>query len=311
MLSPTLTPAGSSPRPNQMPSPANIRRTSSPYNHQYYAHETPSLQHSPGIPLHSQIPLSASPNYAGGYESAVSSQSLSPGTNVVLRNRVSVSPLIPEDSSPNQNPYSYTAHGMNEVHVAHTLVPESNSAVFRTTQFTSPVAVSSDSWRHTPGTLDLTEPRSVPEAADPATIRKILCLDGGGVRGLSEIMILKFLMQRLGKQRGFPPNKNLEPWQEFDMICGTSTGGLLAIMLGRLKMSLKDCEEAYLALSAKIFTPARGKANVVGKAYDFLQANGRFQSAPLEDSIKSILRTRGIPEDQLLWEDDLPQNCKV
>ena len=52
-------------------------------------------------------------------------------------------------------------------------------------------------------------------------VRKILSLDGGGVRGLSIIMILKYIMRNLNRARGVP----LEPWQEFDMICGTSTGG--------------------------------------------------------------------------------------
>ena len=46
-------------------------------------------------------------------------------------------------------------------------------------------------------------------------------LDGGGVRGLSIIMILKSIMRNLNRKR----KTNLEPWQEFDMIGGTSTGG--------------------------------------------------------------------------------------
>ena len=52
-------------------------------------------------------------------------------------------------------------------------------------------------------------------------VRKILSLDGGGVRGLSEILILQHLMSMLSFER----RVEVEPWQEFDMICGTSTGG--------------------------------------------------------------------------------------
>lgn len=51
--------------------------------------------------------------------------------------------------------------------------------------------------------------------------RKILSLDGGGVRGLSEIMILQSIMGSLSFER----RVDVEPWQEFDMIVGTSTGG--------------------------------------------------------------------------------------
>ena len=56
---------------------------------------------------------------------------------------------------------------------------------------------------------------------EPPHVRKILSLDGGGVRGLSIITILKYIMKNLNRERGF----DLEPWEEFDMIGGTSTGG--------------------------------------------------------------------------------------
>ena len=49
---------------------------------------------------------------------------------------------------------------------------------------------------------------------EPPKIRKILSLDGGGVRGLSIITILKYIMKTLNRKRGY----NLEPWEEFDMM---------------------------------------------------------------------------------------------
>lgn len=45
----------------------------------------------------------------------------------------------------------------------------------------------------------------------------ILYADGGGVRGLLTLHLLKAVMDKAA------PNK--EPWQVFDMIAGTSTGG--------------------------------------------------------------------------------------
>lgn len=54
-------------------------------------------------------------------------------------------------------------------------------------------------------------------------IAELLNADGGGVRGLSSIMILKHLMRRINDRR--KDNNRLEPWQVFDMIAGTSTGG--------------------------------------------------------------------------------------
>lgn len=75
--------------------------------------------------------------------------------------------------------------------------------------------------RARPNAGEFSRAQSVPGISKRASIKKILSLDGGGVRGLSEIMILKYLMMRLEKIRGW----KVEPWQEFDMIGGTSTGG--------------------------------------------------------------------------------------
>lgn len=54
----------------------------------------------------------------------------------------------------------------------------------------------------------------------------LLSLDGGGVRGLSTLYILKSIMDRLNYERRktatLPPVK---PCEVFDLIGGTSTGG--------------------------------------------------------------------------------------
>jgi patatin-like phospholipase/acyl hydrolase len=51
----------------------------------------------------------------------------------------------------------------------------------------------------------------------------IILTDGGGVRGLSTILILKRLMRRYNESAEEADEKH--PWEVFDMICGTSTGG--------------------------------------------------------------------------------------
>jgi patatin-like phospholipase/acyl hydrolase len=69
---------------------------------------------------------------------------------------------------------------------------------------------------------------------------RILSLDGGGVRGISSLYMLKDVMAQIKRQRrGENPNmpvSDVRPCEVFDLICGTSTGGLIAIMLGRLEM---------------------------------------------------------------------------
>ena len=53
----------------------------------------------------------------------------------------------------------------------------------------------------------------------PSSKINLLSLDGGGVRGLSSLLILEQLMQMINPRN--PP----KPCEYFDMIAGTSTGG--------------------------------------------------------------------------------------
>jgi hypothetical protein len=62
----------------------------------------------------------------------------------------------------------------------------------------------------------------------PGTGPRVLCLDGGGVRGLVEITILKHLC-RLSGGHGVT--------DLFDVIGGTSTGGILSIAFGAMRLS--------------------------------------------------------------------------
>ena len=83
---------------------------------------------------------------------------------------------------------------------------------------------------------------------------------------------------------------------------------LIAIMLGRLRMTLEECRTAYLKLSEQIFNPRRTKFNVVGRAKDFLLANGKFDWMELEEAIKEIIGHK-LPESTLL--QNLDPQCKV
>jgi Patatin-like phospholipase len=62
---------------------------------------------------------------------------------------------------------------------------------------------------------------------------RILSLDGGGIRGLSALLILRDILNAVRRKSG---NRSHLPCELFDLIGGTSTGGLIAIMLGRLGM---------------------------------------------------------------------------
>ena len=74
---------------------------------------------------------------------------------------------------------------------------------------------------------------------DQQNALRILSIDGGGIRGISPLYILKDLMAQIEEQRATippPPTAPLRPCDVFDLICGINTGGLIALMLGRLQM---------------------------------------------------------------------------
>jgi hypothetical protein len=76
----------------------------------------------------------------------------------------------------------------------------------------------------------------------PAGNRALLCLDGGGIRGILTIQLLKALEE----QAGAPCH------QIFDMVAGTSTGGIIAGLIASGKSAL-DIEALYEKLVTKVF----------------------------------------------------------
>jgi hypothetical protein len=81
-------------------------------------------------------------------------------------------------------------------------------------------------------------------------------------------------------------------------------------MLGRLRMSIDQCEEAYVKLSEEIFTLRRVNANILGRAYDFLNADGKFATQPLEANIKRLIQEAGLEENEK-FDDRRADSCKV
>ena len=64
----------------------------------------------------------------------------------------------------------------------------------------------------------------------------LLSIDGGGVRGLASLCILKYVMDRLNNVRRESGDDltPLKPCDIFDMIGGTSTGGYVSLDLSCL-----------------------------------------------------------------------------
>lgn len=85
----------------------------------------------------------------------------------------------------------------------------------------------------------------------------VLSLDGGGVRGVSSLVILDRIMEKIQRRDGL--EEIPKPCDYFDMIAGTSTGGLIAVMLGRLRMSTTEALKAYDDCAASIFNKKNRK----------------------------------------------------
>ncbi|RAH64126.1 FabD/lysophospholipase-like protein [Aspergillus aculeatinus CBS 121060] len=113
---------------------------------------------------------------------------------------------------------------------------------------------------------------------EPTKPLHLLSLDGGGVRGLSSLYILQQLMLDLQHQSALPTTP--KPCDVFDMIAGTSTGGLIAILLGRLRLSVQESIDEYMALSEVIFG---------AEARKWPWQDGRFKATRLEAAIAGLV----------------------
>jgi hypothetical protein len=118
-------------------------------------------------------------------------------------------------------------------------------------------------------------PLTKAEHLDPALApKRILALDGGGIRG---VLTLEYLdaIEALLRQRRNDPNLVLSDY--FDLIGGTSTGSIIAAGLA-CGMSVKDIKKLYTDLGAQVFVPT-GLGYVAPK----------FQAGPLQAALDRAL----------------------
>ncbi|KAI8716606.1 PNPLA domain-containing protein [Fusarium sp. LHS14.1] len=134
----------------------------------------------------------------------------------------------------------------------------------------------------------------------------MLSFDGGGVRGLSSLYILDHIMRDLNHQRALAGQPAKKPCEIFDLIGGTSTGGLIAIMLGRLEMDVTECIAAYCKLSESVFKVKKHWSRVTAR--DKIQP--RFDSQKLKAAIETVLKDRKMPPTAP-FNDRVDRGCKV
>jgi|SRR5579864_861660 len=114
-------------------------------------------------------------------------------------------------------------------------------------------------------------------------IRKILSIDGGGIRGIIPASVLVEIETRL-KQAN--PPKTLG--QAFDLIAGTSTGGIIACGLARpgAPLTAGDLLDLYLKRGHEIFHRSLWKVvSSVGGV-----ADEKYPAEPLEQVLLQLLQ---------------------
>jgi len=116
---------------------------------------------------------------------------------------------------------------------------------------------------------------------------KILCIDGGGIKGL-------YSAELLAK---FEEVFSCIVSECFDMLCGTSTGGIIALAAS-LKIPMSDVVKFYQEHGPSIFNE-RVKHKPGGRVYlrsKQIVFGGKYSSKPLRLALESVFKDKRISE---------------
>ena len=116
----------------------------------------------------------------------------------------------------------------------------------------------------------LTETRLKPNGP-----KKLLAIDGGGIRGVLSLQVLKRIEDILKAKSSQPAAFRLADY--FDYIAGTSTGGIIAAGLS-IGMSVDKIMEFYVDAGAQMFV----KANLLKRL------RSKFEDEPLANMLKEV-----------------------
>lgn len=127
-------------------------------------------------------------------------------------------------------------------------------------------------------------------------MKKILSIDGGGIRGIIPALVLAEIEEKTGQSIA----------ESFDLIAGTSTGGILAMGLakgspdGKPQYTAKDLVEIYRSRGKEIFPRSfwRGVSSVAGLVDPVYSSEGiekvlheYFEDERLDSALTNVLIT--------------------
>ena len=125
------------------------------------------------------------------------------------------------------------------------------------------------------------------------TPKRILALDGGGIRGALTLGYLQKIEDILRAQSDGNPDFRLCDY--FDLIGGTSTGSIIASCLA-IGMKTEDIKKMYFELGGKIFAKKYKWWNVF--QLDQLIKAG-YNAAPLEEQLQSVFGDMTLGSDKI------------
>lgn len=108
---------------------------------------------------------------------------------------------------------------------------------------------------------------------------RILCLDGGGTRGITAISSMRAMVDAMG---------GVEICDSFDLIAGTSTGAIIAFLVGLRRESSMMARKRYDRLIRRIFV----KSALSGPMLVFTTAT--YDETPFNTVIGEILRDNSM-----------------
>ena len=86
------------------------------------------------------------------------------------------------------------------------------------------------------------------------------------------------------KAKGYE-GEQLRPDQVFKLVVGTSTGGLISIMVGKLGMRPQDCIQAYNNFAHKIFGKRKWRSRVTSGVW----WSTKYFAVTLKECVETLL----------------------
>jgi len=117
--------------------------------------------------------------------------------------------------------------------------------------------------------------------------KRILALDGGGVRGILTLGVLERIERLLGERYG---DAELRLSDYFDLVAGTSTGAIIAAALAK-GMRVAEIRDCYHRLAGEVFKKSLFRKGLLRAKY-----NAESLSRLLRDVLGEV--SLGSPELQ-------------